>query len=517
MNAISQSVKPIDLNELIQLSAVDSQFFARQFFPKTCRQEPALYDRQAWDLLDGPSRYVNMQIHRDGAKTTRLRIYAAKRIAFGIARTILVVGKSEAHALRSVRWIRKQIDYNKEYAATFKLRRGEKWQDHECEIWHGVDDHPITVLAIGITGSTRGINIDDYRPDLIIVDDVCDEENSATAEQRTKIEDLVLSALKNSLAPETECPDAKMAILQTPLNKEDVSCKALLDPEFVSVVFSCWTAETADLPVDQQESSWPARYPSYVLRREKKAAAARGKLSLFLREKECKLSDPETNDFRADWLKYYDIDPPGGVTTMSIDPVPPPTEKQIAKGLKDKDFEVFAVVTRYNDNYYLRTYEMKKGHEPDWTIMTFFSLVLRWKPRKTMVETTAYQKTLQWLLKKAMEVRKQYFLVVGFNDKNSKRNRINQGLSGIASLGKLYVKREHVEFIEQFTNYPSVSHDDVLEAVANACRELQGIAYEAEDGESSAQEYAEHWKEMMEAEKDIPALEFSPENTCPYV
>ena len=112
------------------------------------------------------------------------------------------------------------------------------------------------MLCVGITGSIRGINFDDFRPDLIVIDDVIDEENSATVEQRIKIEDLILGALKDSLAPATECPDAKLVMLQTPLNREDASCKALKDDEWVSAVFGCWTPETAGLALNQQESSW---------------------------------------------------------------------------------------------------------------------------------------------------------------------------------------------------------------------------------------------------------------------
>ena len=72
-----------------------------------------------------------------------------------------------------------------------------------------------------------------------------------------------------------------------------------------------------------------------------------------MREKECKLVSPETADFLPSWLKYYELEPLGGVTVVSIDPVPPPSEIAIAKGLKGKDFEAFAVVTKCKGGYYL--------------------------------------------------------------------------------------------------------------------------------------------------------------------
>lgn len=505
----------ISISELVELCAIDSALFAKQFFPRTCRQEPALNDQRVWSLLDGSDRYVNIQMHRGSAKTSKLRMYTAKRIAYGIAHTILYIGKSEGHALRSVRWLRKQIEFNKQFSSVFNLRPGTKWQDSECEILHGVDNYPITIVAMGITGSIRGINFDDFRPDLIVIDDAIDEENAATRDQRTKIEDLILGSLKNSLNPASESPDAKMVILQTPQNKEDASTKALHDPEFKSLVCGCWTEETKDLPLHMQESSWPSRFPSTVLRKEKAAAIARNKLSLFLREMECKLTSKETSDFDSEWLQYYELEPPGGVTVISIDPVPPPSEIEISKGLKGKDFECFVAVTRFQGGYYVREIRSNRGHEPDWTIMTFFEMAFKWRPRTITVETVAYQKVLEWLLRKAMQVRRAYYVIKSFKDRNSKRNRILQGLQGIASNKQLYVHKSMTTFIQQFSSYPDVDHDDEIECVAVACMELQGLQYESGDEDELDGNSGDDWKSIMQDEKDIPALEYK--NLAPMV
>lgn len=489
-----------DLAELIELCAVDSELFAQTFFPRTVRQPSAPFHRELWELLDSNHRLINAQVFRDGAKTSLLRMYTAKRIGYGLARTILYVGKSEGHALRSVHWIRTQVDHNHAYNSVFNLRAGSKWQDAEAEIWHGTDDHPIWILGVGITGSIRGINLDDFRPDLIVIDDVINEENSATLEQRTKIEDLILGALKNSLAPATECPDAKLVMLQTPLDKEDASCKALGDPEWVSKVFSCWTPETADKPLNQQESSWPARYPSTTLRKEKEAAIVRNKLSLWLKEKECKLISPETSSFIEGWLKFYTVHPEHMAVVIVIDPVPPPTDIQIAKGLKGKDYEAFAVVGKAKGKFFLLEYSLNRGHEPDWTIMEFFRLCTKWHPRCVVVETVAYQKTLSWLLKKAMQVHKQYFVIKEYRDKRKKYDRIVDGLSGPASNGVLFIRTEHTDFISQFRAYPAISHDDLIESVAIAVAELTGPNYES--GEAA-------WDDVMEDERDIPTLMYA--------
>ena len=500
---------PPSLLEMVNLGATDSLFFCKAFFPKTFRQDFAPFHRKVWNLLDDPAaRLPNIILPRDFSKTTTLRAYAAKRVAYGISRTIVYVGKSEKHARRSVRWLRLQVEVNRPFTAAFGLSQGRTWTDEEIEIRHGPEGHSVWVLAVGITGSTRGINIDDYRPDLIIIDDVVDGQNSATVEQREKIADLVLADLKDSLQPETEAPDAKMVLLNTPQDFEDISQKALKDEQFTSAKFPCWTEETLKLPLEFQESAWPARYPSETLRKDKRGAIARNKLSLWMKEKEVELISPEDCAFRNDWLQFFGHDelepePPRGGrwVEMAIDPVPPPTEQQIAKGFAKKDYEAFVVACRWDGAYYILETVANRGHEPNWTVNTFFNLCLKWNPRKIIVETVAYQKTLEWLLREAMRVRGRYWVITPFDDKRRKLDVIVDGLSGPASNGQLFVRRLQFEFISQFLHYPGKNpdgdHDDVLNATAIVVASLEkgNVSQMMED-------------QYKEDEERIPALEY---------
>ena len=266
----------IELSEAVQLAAIDTDFYGRFFFPQTIRQKSPPFHALMDAKLEGPSRKVSFMVFRDGAKTTKLRIFLSKRIAYAISRTILIVGKSQDHSRRTVEWLMSKVEYNSLWANTFALRKGKKWTSEEIEIFHGTDDVPIRVIALGITGSTRGINVDDYRPDLIVIDDPCDEENTATPEQRQKTEDLLLGSLNNSLAPASEFPRAKIVLLQTLLHPEDVISKCDADPSWDSVRISVFREDGT--------SSWPDRYPTKDLLREKEGYIARGKLPLWMRD-----------------------------------------------------------------------------------------------------------------------------------------------------------------------------------------------------------------------------------------
>ena len=360
---------------------------------------------------------------------------------------------------------------------TFGLQEGRKWEETQIEITHKVFGHTIWVLAAGITGSLRGINFDDYRPDLIIVDDPQTDETAATLEQRNKIADLILGAVKNSLAPASEEPNAKLAMAITPQHNEDISQQALQDQQWTSKVFPCWTKETMDLPLDEQKSSWEEQFPTQTLRDDKRAALQRNKLSIFSREMECRLISAEMAQFRPTWLnvrEHANSAPKGCFAVLGVDPVPPPSERQMAKGLQGKDWEAHYVWGRHNGNYHLLDYARNRGHEPSWSVATALALAHRWRVARIIVESVAYQRTLKWLIEQEMKRRQIYFSVVPFDDKMQKFARIVNVLSGLATAGKLWIGPEHTIFAEQFAAYgPTYSgNDDDLDASALALADL---------------------------------------------
>lgn len=463
-------------DQLIALCALDSELFGRTFFPKTFRQASPPKHKEVWRAFeDKTNRFVNLKAARDFAKTTLSRVYTAKRIAYGLSHTILYVGASEPHASRSVQWLRSAIGTMDPttgainptpFAKVFGLRPGKKWTETELEIYHGIDARPIWVLGVGILGNIRGINFDDYRPDLIYCDDILTDENTATREQRDKITNLVFGALKESLVPATEEPNAKMILAQTPHQIGDVSAKAEEDSSFKTLTMACWTDETMDLSVAQQESAWPERYPSDTLRKEKLAALAGNRYSIFAREKECRLVTRETASFKSSWLKVRNGPAPPMYCVLAIDPVPPPSDRELARSLARKDFEVQAVIGRSKGEYHIIDYVMNQGHEPNWSINTALTLAHRYRVSQIVVETIAYQRVLKYMLEQEMKRRGTYWMVRPYADTRKKFNRITSALAGPASAGRLWIGEDMSEFRLQFETYPSVDHDDVLDAVS---------------------------------------------------
>lgn len=475
--ARSASSTSIDRDELIKLCAVDTELYCQTYFPKAFRQKSPVFAADLWEPLENPNeRLVNLLCFRGSSKTTRLRAFASKRIAYGVSRTVLYIGASERDAIRSVVWLRNQVERNQNWAGTFGLKPGKKWEETQIEIFHETFKHTVWVMAAGITGSLRGINFDDYRPDLIIVDDPQTDETAATEEQRNKISDLLLGAVKNSLASVVEEPNAKMAMAITPQHSQDVSQQALKDLQWSSRVFPCWTKESLDLPVAEQVSVWPELFPTKQLQDDKRGAIARNKLSIFSREMECRLISPEQSTFRPSWLSIRGENetPRGCVAVLGIDPVPPPSQRQIAKALGNKDFEAHYVWGRHNGQYHLLDMARNRGHEPSWSIATAFSLMRKWRCIRCVFDAVAYQRTLKWIFEEEMKRRGQYFSVVPIADGMAKYARITGVMSGLATQGLLWIGPDHSVFAEQFNAYgPAYTgYDDDLDASALALEDL---------------------------------------------
>ena len=451
----------VPLPDLVLRYALDTVEYCHTFFPDAVRQLTPGFHREVFAQVENPcNRQVGLEVFRGGAKTTILRLVMSKRIAYGVSRTIMVLSASQSHALHSVRWVRKQVEFNKVWTQFYGMEKGDKWTDEHLEIKHRILGITITLVAAGITGQTRGLNIDGYRPDLILVDDPDDEETTSTPEQRQKTQNRFFGAVVNSLTPASENPEAKIVLLQTSLDKEDLINTCHNDPSWVTCKYSIFDEEG--------NSRWSERYPTEEVIADKAAYMARGQILLWLREKECTVGDEETADFREHWIQYWDLLPDKMVVVVSCDPAPPPSDAQVKRGLRDKDEEVWSAVGLYQGNRYLLEQCAARDHDPEWSVNTFFAICQRWKPLKVIVETVAYQQTLKWLLEKAMQEKKQYYLIEEAKGRRKKRHRILQAYSNIASQGNFYIHPSMQEFASQFASYPNVKHDDRLDSASIA-------------------------------------------------
>lgn len=477
--------------ELVQLCAVDNALYEKTFFPKTVRQAPPPFHREMDELLASNTRYIAFQCFRGSAKTSKFRMFISKQIAYGVAHTILLVSNSQSHSIKSLEWLKRNVEFNTRWARTFGLTKGNRWSGEDIEIIHGVDEYPIRVLALGITGQVRGVNIDDFRPDLIGVDDPDNEETTGSAEQIKKTADLFFGALGKSLAPPSEAPHAKMVLMQTPLVQGDLVTSCEKDEAWVTVKFSCFDANG--------KSAWPARFSTEFLLKEKEAHVRTGRLALWMREMECEIIPEGGATFNPENLKYWDLLPDRMVYLIAIDPA--------SSESKTADDQVIAVIGFHRADVYLVEYTAEKGEMPEKAITTVIEYIVRYKPLGIISESIGYQRVLAHAIEQKMRETRRFVPVHRIQDQRRKADRIIQAVGGAAGYGRLYVRPTMSKFLTQYGKYSPLArmHDDVLDALA------MGIDYGisinvAEWGDWVEGEYS------VEDERQPKQLEF---RSCP--
>lgn len=456
-----------DVQEILDLGMQDLIFFGQTFFPKTFKQASPDFHHDIAYEINGPDNALVL-VFRGGAKTTITRVGCAKKVSYGESNVTLVVGKGQDHAIKTILWIKNQIENNKLWTSTFGLSkainedtgRPKKWTDEWITIYNAVLGKEVHFIAYGITGQIRGMNIDDYRPDFIICDDILDDENCATEEQREKIKDRFWGALMKSLARKEENPMSKCLMLQTPIDQSDLAADIMKLESWKKHKFSCYREDGS--------SQWEAMFSKEELDKEKEDFIRMNKLSVWMREMEVTPVSGEMKFFRPEWLEVYEGDiPAGAMYIISVDPTPPPKGNKPINPEKLDD-AVVMVSAFFNKAFHVVEYYTAKSPQSMELVSKIFEFYNRYKPTFVGVETHLFQRTVKENLERQMHREGVFFVIHPVEDKRKKEIRIKDTLQGLGSQGYIRARSNHLKLHSQWKDYPQVKHDDLLDALSIA-------------------------------------------------
>lgn len=495
------SLASVDTSELFSLCAADPILYCQTFFPRTVRQSPPAFHLDFWQKLEDPSfDFFGAEVFRGGAKTTLCRLALSRRIAYALSRNILSVGVSEGMAVLTSRWLKKQIEFNTLWTQVFRLAPGAKWTDDYFEVKHGIEGSTIAVTAKGMTSGLRGLNLDDYRPDFIYCDDICNEENTATESGRKKIDDLIFGALVPSLAPKSEAPTRKFVLTNTAITKEDPIVKAHSDSTFRTVKYPKIVVEDG-----VEYSAWPSRWTLEECLTEKESYSKRRQNYIWLREYGCKIVGKGECAFNVNDLCEWTTLPPRMDIVIGIDPARSNRKRAHKSAILAWGF------CRDTGGVYLLECFAQKGQNPEeiWTNLSF--MLRKWRtkslqPIRVGVETIAYQQMLAWYIRQKMQEEMLFFPILEIEDRRSKADRILQAYSGLASNGKILIHANHTEFRDAYEEYTIDVDIDILDAGAMAIYLQNPWMYMKGD---TFDEEGNVVDPILEMEKGIPSLDIT--------
>jgi len=115
-------------------------------------------------------------------KTTQLRLRLLWEIGRNPNIQIAFIGASERHPKRVLRALKADIERNNRLRQVFpQLEPAEPWGAKEVQVQRDSRDPDATLAVFGLFGKLLG-----SRADLVVLDDVCNFENTLTSEQREK-------------------------------------------------------------------------------------------------------------------------------------------------------------------------------------------------------------------------------------------------------------------------------------------------------------------------------------------
>ena len=494
-----------------KLGAIDMEFFGRAYFPHYfSRPSPEFHreldaiwqqgvlkgrypltaaDTKTISRLPGVRRAVAAP--RGHAKSTNLTFKGTMHSTlYGYKHYPIIISDSSEQAEGFLDNIRVEFEENTAILEDFGPLAGSVWRSNVL-----VTKTNIKIEAIGSGKKIRGRKHRNWRPDLIILDDVENDENVRTPEQRKKLKDWFDKAV-------SKCGDdyTDIVYIGTLLHYDSLLAKTLANPAYRSIKYKAvirfsqaddlwqqWETIFTDLSNDDREADALAFFQAH------KTAMLEGtqvlweeKLSYYdlmvmrVSEGEASFNSEEQNEpinpddclFMEEWFDYYNeaevnFGDPAFDFFGFIDP-------SLGK-TKRSDFSAIVTLAKHKGSGYMYVVDadIERRH-PDRIIADVLAKE-RWLRasfghgyRKLGAETNQFQWFLKEELAKASAKAGLYLPIEEVQQTSDKVMRV-QTLQPDVKNKYIKFNRRHKRLLEQLTQFPMGAHDDGPDALEGAC------------------------------------------------
>lgn len=493
-----------------KLGAIDMEFFGRAYFPHYfSRPSPEFHreldaiwqqgvlkgrypltaaDTKTISRLPGVRRAVAAP--RGHAKSTNLTFKGTMHSTlYGYKHYPIIISDSSEQAEGFLDNIRVEFEENTAILEDFGPLAGSVWRSNVL-----VTKTNIKIEAIGSGKKIRGRKHRNWRPDLIILDDVENDENVRTPEQRKKLKDWFDKAV-------SKCGDdyTDIVYIGTLLHYDSLLAKTLANPAYRSIKYKAvirfsqaddlwqqWETIFTDLSNDDREADALAFFQAH------KTAMLEGtqvlweeKLSYYdlmvmrVSEGEASFNSEEQNEpinpddclFMEEWFDYYNeaevnFGDPAFDFFGFIDP-------SLGK-TKRSDFSAIVTLAKHKGSGYMYVVDadIERRH-PDRIIADVLAKE-RWLRasfghgyRKLGAETNQFQWFLKEELAKASAKAGLYLPIEEVQQTSDKVMRV-QTLQPDVKNKYIKFNRRHKRLLEQLTQFPMGAHDDGPDALEGA-------------------------------------------------
>jgi predicted phage terminase large subunit-like protein len=400
--------------------------------------------------LDDPSiKKVAILAPRGIGKTSITNLaFPARNIWFQLCKYIVSVSCSSTSAKAQAENLKQHLLGN---MMANKLFGPVKSDNFNQDQW--VTSSGICVMPRGAGQQVRGLLYENWRPDLITVDDLEDPENMPNEDQRRKINEWVFG----SLLP---CVDLgrdqyKIVIVGTLLHEDCTVAKLQKDESFHRI--------RLELCDDNYESKWPNYIPTLRVKEMAEAYRQRGMISTFFREYRNKAIATEECPFSEEFFQYYeeaDLRMSKTLETVVIVDVAKTTTVK-----SDYSAIVGVGVDHSVGAFFVRDLVMKRLH-PEEIYSTAFEMAKTLNASVVGFEVTSLNEFITWPIANYCLQHNISTPWIELKARGKKEDRIAQLVPLYRQQLVFHNKNVTSPLEAQLLSFPRSEHDDAMDALA---------------------------------------------------
>ena len=389
---------------------------------------------------------------RNHGKSTRMTFaYPLWRALFRKSQFIIVIGSSDTDAQGQIENIRNAIENNDRIIEDFGFMEGSPWNKGMLRFRTGV-----TVLARGKGGSLRGRRNKQYRPDLVILDDMLKDDEADSSRARDKLD----KWFRRTVQPLGK--EALIILVNTITNEDDLPSRILKEIKEGSKEGWLGLRFSAEIPPKDGEehgsSLWPDRFSWDELKAIQKDIGSLAYAQEYLSRP---LSD-EDRIFKPSWIvRVRDTEVPDKIARFEgIDP---------ATGAHDMS----AVVDIGRDRAHGKIYVLSSNGKKESTDTFMRRLIERYRLfryRRAFMESVTFQEVYRKQIA-AEAARNGIALPIrgAKTGRASKETRM-MALSPLVENGLIVFCPGNEDLIDQLTGFPAAAYDDLCDALYYAVK-----------------------------------------------
>lgn len=388
---------------------------------------------------------------REYGKTTILAGFILWCTLYQKKKFILLISDSTDQASLILQSVAAELEENPAILRDFgDLKSRDKWGKKEILTTTG-----IRIAAKGAGTRMRGVKSFQYRPDLILLDDLENDNHIETIELRDKLHNWLKKAVLN-LVPE----HGDVVMVGTILHHDSVLSRVLVD--------EVWDAKKLKA-IEDGESTWPEGWSLQRLAKKKLEIGSEAFAQEYLNDP----SETGNQAFNPAFFNWY-------VTADLVDTKPNGEEVErpmrhfltldpAYSGSKRAHYAAMVVVgVDIANNWYIK--EIWREHASDGVIVAeFMRLQKKWDCIRTGVETVFMQKSFKIAIQDAMLKKNQVFDIADLKAQTAHKDMRIRALVPRWELGTIHLAKHdpnsrHLE--EELRRYPKSKYDDILDALA---------------------------------------------------